>query len=327
MLEYAPHEGPFAFGRNEDSPLEADAIIVDESSMLDITLTAFLLRATPPGCRLVFVGDIDQLPAVGPGNVLKDIIRSERVPVIRLDEIFRQGRESGIVLNAHLINRGRAPDFSRPEEFSLIECADEAEVADRVVRLYTELAGAGGGQDIQVLSPMHKQACGVENLNRLLQETLNPPGGERREIAAPRQTLREGDKIMQTRNNYDKEVFNGDIGWVETVEGRTLTARFPDVGDGLCVRYEQGELDELQLAYAMSVHKSQGSEYPIVILAFSREHYLFLQRNLLYTAVTRARRQVIVAGQKKSLQTAVLNDRMRRRYSLLAERLRETPLC
>jgi exodeoxyribonuclease V alpha subunit len=327
LLEYAPHEGPFAFGRNESAPLDADALIVDESSMLDIALAAFLLKATPPGCRLIFAGDVDQLPAVGPGSVLKDIIRSQKVPVLRLNEVFRQGRESRIVLNAHLINRGRMPDFTAPEEFSLAECADEDAVAAKIVEEYVKLAEAHGGQNIQVLSPMHKQACGVENLNRLLQETLNPPGGERREIATPRQALREGDKIMQMRNNYDKEVFNGDIGWVESIEGRTLTARFPDIGGGLAVRYEQGELDELQLAYAMSVHKSQGGEYPIVILALSRAHYLFLQRNLLYTAVTRARRQVLIAGQKKSLQTAVLNDRMRRRYSLLTERLRETPLC
>jgi exodeoxyribonuclease V alpha subunit len=167
----------------------------------------------------------------------------------------------------------------------------------------------------------------VESLNKLLQETLNPPGEARREIATARQTLREGDKVMQIRNNYAKEVFNGDIGWVESIEGRSLTARFPDIGEGLSVRYEQGELDELQLAYAMSVHKSQGGEYPIVILALSRDHYPFLQRNLLYTAVTRARRRVLIAGQKKALQAAVLNDQMRRRYSLLTERLREEPLC
>jgi exodeoxyribonuclease V alpha subunit len=327
LLEYVPHEGPFAFGRHEGQPLEADAVIVDEASMLDISLTACLLRAIPLGCRLLLVGDVDQLPAVGPGNVLKDIIRSQQISVVRLNEVFRQEAQSRIVLNAHRINRGLSPDFTAPAEFSLTECADEAAVADEIVSLYKTLWTAGGQQDVQVLSPMHKLACGVENLNRLLQEAVNPPDPAKEELASLNQILREGDRIMQIKNNYDKEVFNGDLGWVKTIESRSLTAWFPDVNEGKAVRYEQGELDELQLSYAMSVHKSQGSEYPVVILALSKAHYIFLQRNLLYTAVTRARRQVFIAGQKSALLTAVANDRTRRRYSLLAERLRETILC
>ena len=255
LLEYQPREGRFAFGRNEENPVEADAVIVDEASMLDINLTAFLLKALPDGCRLILVGDVDQLPAIGPGNVLKDIIKSQKVPVVRLNEVFRQAQESRIVLNAHKINRGLMPESDRAEEFSLVECADEAAVADVILELYGALPC--GAKNIQVLTPMHKLACGVENLNRLLQEKTNPPDPGRQEIHTPRQILREGDRIMQIRNNYEKEVFNGDLGWVSGIAGRTLTAHFPDINDGLSVQYEAGELDELQLAYAMSVHKSQ----------------------------------------------------------------------
>lgn len=327
MLEYAPHEGPFAFGKNEDEPLDADAVIVDEASMLDITLTDFLLRAVPYGCRLILVGDIDQLPAVGPGCVLKDVIDSKKLPVVRLNEIFRQEAQSQIVINAHLINRGMLPSFDKPEEFMFLESESDEVVAEKIVKICQQLLDRYDMQSVQVLSPMHKMACGVENLNRKLQLALNPPDASKEELTTSRQTLREGDKIMQTRNNYDKEVFNGDIGWVERIEARSLTAFFPDVNGGLSVRYEQGELDELQLSYAMSVHKSQGSEYPFVVLAFSKAHYIFLQRNLLYTAITRAQNRVFIVGQERAIYTAVENDRMRRRYSLLKERLQEILLC
>ncbi len=323
MLEYVPGQGMFSFGRNEDSPLDAEAVIVDEASMLDITLADHLLKAVPAGCRLVFVGDVDQLPAVGPGNVLQDIIRSEQLPVVRLNEIFRQARESSIVLNAHAINRGRFPVIDEGGEFDFNECADEQAIAERVVGLSEDMLSGRDWQRVQVLSPMHKNAAGVQNLNKLLQGRLNPPSEGKQELLSLHQILREGDKVMQVRNNYDKEVFNGDIGWVDSIEGRTLKAYFPDVNNGQLVKYEQGELDELQLAYAMSVHKAQGSEYPVVILALSRSHYMLLQRNLLYTAVTRAKERVVIVGQKAALQTAVLNDRTRRRYSLLAERLQE----
>ena len=323
LLEYAPHEGPFAYGRNEDNPLEADVVIVDEASMLDITLTDFLLKAIALGTRLILVGDIDQLPAVGPGSVLKDVIASQQVPVVRLNEVFRQEAQSKIVLNAHAINRGVMPELNFPEEFSFCECENETRVAEQIVDLYAQLVQKYSQQEIQILSPMHKMACGVENLNKLLQEKINPPAENKNEIATARQILREGDKIMQIRNNYDKEVFNGDLGVIQSISGRNLHAYFPDVNEGIVVKYEQGELDELQLSYAMSVHKSQGSEYPIVILALSKGHYVFLQRNLLYTAITRAKNRVFIIGQEKSLRTAIGNDRMRRRYSLLKERLNE----
>ena len=327
LLEYAPHEGPFAFGRNEDAPLETDVLIIDEASMLDITLTNFLLKALSPGTRLILVGDINQLPAVGPGSVLKDIILSKQVPVVRLNEVFRQEAQSRIVLNAHAINRGLMPEFDCPEEFFFEDCEDDTKVAERIADIYMLLAQTYNPQEIQVLSPMHKLACGVENLNKLLQEMINPPAEEKNELTTTRQILREGDKIMQIRNNYDKEVFNGDLGVIQRISGRVLHAFFPDINDGIVVKYEQGELDELQLSYAISVHKAQGSEYPVVILALSKGHYIFLQRNLLYTAVTRAKSKVFIMGQEKSLHAAVSNDRTRRRYSLLKERLCEELLC
>lgn len=326
MLEYVPYEGKFTFGRDADQPLDADAVIIDEASMLDLTLTAALLKAVPAGCRLIFIGDIDQLPAVGPGSVLKDIIRSKKIPVVKLNEIFRQAAQSKIVTNAHAINRGFLPEIQVNSDFDFFECVDELLVAKKIVDFCEELLNDYSLHELQILSPMHKMPCGVENLNKLLQERLNPPDEYKQEISTARQVLREGDKIIQVRNNYDKEVFNGDIGWVSSVNGKVLTAYFPDINDGLAVKYEQGELDELQLAYAMSVHKAQGSEYPVVILALSKGHYVFLQRNLLYTAVTRAREKVVIVGQKASLQTAVLNDKTRRRYSLLAERLQEIEL-
>lgn len=326
MLEYVPHEGRFAFGRNEDQPLDADTIIIDEASMLDMTLTSALLKAIPTGCRLIFIGDIDQLPAVGPGSVLKDIIRSNAIQVVRLNEVFRQAAQSKIVLNAHAINRGLLPEIEPDSEFEFFECTDEMLVAQKIVDFCETLLEEYNLHDLQILSPMHKLPCGVENLNKLLQERFNPPDEFKQEVNTARQILREGDKIIQVRNNYDKEVFNGDIGWVSAVHGRTLTAYFPDINDGLTVKYEQGEFDELQLAYAMSVHKAQGSEYPVVVLALSKGHYIFLQRNLLYTAITRAREKVVIVGQKSSLQTAVINDKTRRRYSLLAERLQEVDL-
>ncbi len=327
MLEYTPGMGMFSFGRDEDNPLDAEAVIVDEASMLDMTLAASLLKALPSGCRLIFVGDVDQLPAVGPGNVLQDIIRSRQLPVVRLNEIFRQAQESQIVLNAHAINRGRMPTIKEGGDFDFVDCVSDQEIAEKIVGICSDFQVYRGGQGVQVLSPMHKQASGVQNLNKLLQNQLNPPCDDKEEIPSVHQILREGDKIMQVRNNYEKEVFNGDIGWVKSIDGRVLQAYFPDVNDGQLVKYEQGELDELQLAYAMSVHKSQGSEYPLVVLALSRSHYMLLQRNLLYTAITRAKQKVVIVGQKAALSTAVLNDRTRRRYSLLAERLQEVILA
>jgi len=273
------------------------------------------------GCRVILVGDVDQLPAVGPGSVLKDIIRSETVPVIRLTEVFRQAGESVIVANAHRINRGLLPDSKSSKDFQFRELDDGELVAAAIVGLCRdELPGEGFDvrQDVQVLSPMHRQTCGVENLNRLLQAALNPGDGVQQGTAGG-QVLRLGDKVMQIRNNYSKGVFNGDIGLVVSAEQSAVVVRYPEND----VIYERNERDEIVLAYAMSVHKSQGSEYPVVIMPLVAGHHVMLQRNLLYTAVSRAKERVILLGSKAALNTALANDRTRRRYSLLAERLRK----
>ena len=311
------------FGKNSDERLEAQAIIVDEASMLDISLMYHLLEATPPGCRLILVGDVDQLPSVGPGSVLKDIIASRRMPVVRLTEVFRQADLSPIVRSAHKINHGEMPECIPGSDFSLVEFADEGEAASYITQQYLAAAGSGRWQDVQVLAPMHRGLCGVQNLNRLLQQRVNPPAPGREELARPDGVLREGDKVMQIRNNYEKDVYNGDVGQIVHVYGKTVQVWYPYRPDQEYVTYTEGETEELQLAYAMSVHKSQGSEYPAVILALVPSHYIMLQRNLLYTAVTRAKRKVLLVGSKAALQRAVLNDRTQRRYSLLAERLQE----
>ncbi len=313
------------FARDELNPLDADVVIVDETSMMDMLLMSCFLQAVPDGCRVVLVGDVDQLPAVGPGSVLKDIIRSGTIPVTRLTEVFRQAGESMIVLNAHRINRARLPEFGS-QDFQFRELADSEAVASAIVELcQNELAQEGfdSWRDVQVLSPMHRQPCGVENLNRLLQAALNPPDGGKEYLQSVNQILREGDKVMQLRNNYTKRVFNGDIGHILAIADGKVLVRYPEED----VMYDKGEHDELTLAYAMSVHKSQGSEYPVVVLPLTPGHHIMLQRNLLYTAVTRAKERVILLGTRAALQTAVTSDRTRRRYSLLAERLQGDALC
>ncbi len=321
LLEY---NATGLFGKNSDDRLEAQAIIVDEASMLDITLMYRLLDATPRGCRLILVGDVDQLPSVGPGSVLKDIIRSGRLPVVRLTEVFRQADLSGIVRSAHRINRGELPQCHPGSDFELVEFAGEGDAAAYVTAQYVRLAGPDHWQDVQVLAPMHRGLCGVQNLNRLLQDRVNPPAPDKAELARPDGVLRRGDKVMQIRNNYEKEVYNGDVGRIVEVTGKTVRVWFPYKADREYVTYAEGETEELQLAYAMSVHKSQGSEYPVVILALVPSHAIMLQRNLLYTAVTRARERVLLVGSREALQRAVWNDRTQRRYSLLAERLQES---
>ncbi|VBB09428.1 Hypothetical protein LUCI_4718 [Lucifera butyrica] len=319
-------EGVPVFLRDEENPLDADVVIVDEVSMMDVSLMAYFLQAVLDGCRVVLVGDVDQLPAVGPGSVLKDIIRSETVPVVRLTEVFRQAGESMIVLNAHRINRGAAPDCQSSPDFQFREIAGSEQASQAIVALCRdELTRQGFDcfRDIQVLSPMHRLECGVENLNKLLQAALNPAEEEKPAILGVNQVLREGDKVMQVRNNYNKGVFNGDIGFIAGVDDGQVTVRFPDNE----VSYERKELDELHLAYAMSVHKSQGSEYPVVVMPLVPGHHIMLQRNLLYTAVTRAKVMVVLLGTRAALNTALSNDRTRRRYSLLAERLRGEGLC
>lgn len=327
LLEYTPAGDFGVFGRNEDDPLDADAIIIDEASMLDILLMSALLKAVPVGCRLILVGDVDQLPSVGPGTVLKDIIESGVMPVVRLENVFRQAGESSIVANAHRINRGREPVCEEHSEFSFRSFESEEQAANYVVEAYVGLAGREGGwRSVQVLAPMHKNVCGVENLNTRLQARLNPPALGKGEITVGSHVLRVGDKIMQTRNNYEKDVFNGDIGRVTEIVGRNVIAAFPDRPEGEQVVYESAEIDQLQLAYAMSVHKSQGSEYDVIIMPLVRSHYVMLQRNLLYTGVTRAKKQVLLAGDWNAVRQAVYNDKTRKRYSLLRERLQEVLL-
>lgn len=325
LLEYQPTGDGLCFGKDDEEPLDAEAIIIDEASMLDINLTYHLLKAVPGGCRLIFVGDVDQLPSVGAGSVLKDIIRSGKMPVVRLENVFRQAEVSPIVLNAHRINHGQMPEFIAGvnSEFALQEFSDEQIAAEFVARTYAEMTMDGDWRKVQVLSPMHKGACGVQNLNKILQQYINPPSAKKSEINIAGSVLREGDKIMQIRNNYEKDVFNGDIGRICKIEGKTITVDYPERAEGDFVVYSEGECEELQLAYAMSVHKSQGSEYPYVILLMVSSHYIMLQRNLLYTAVTRAKQKVLVVGSKRAVLTAVENDRTRRRHSLLAERLQE----
>ena len=321
MLEYNVSG---TFGKNAEDLLEAQAVIVDEASMLDIALFYHLLEALPLGCRLVLAGDVDQLPSVGPGSVLKDIIQSGKMPVVRLREIFRQAEISPIVRNAHRINRGMMPECVSDSDFSMMEFEEEEKAAAYITNFYADKTRDGRWQALQVLSPMHKGACGVRNLNSLLQMRVNPPSPEKSEILRPDGTvLRLGDKVMQIRNNYEKDVYNGDIGQIVNIKEKEVTVWYPDRQDDEYVCYSESEYDEVQLAYAMSVHKSQGSEYSQIVLALMPGHYIMLQRNLLYTAVTRAREKVVLVGTKAALYTAVSNDRTKRRYSLLKERLQE----
>ncbi len=314
-------EGSSFFAKGTEEQLEADAIILDEVSMMDIVLMQYFLEAVPDGCHVILVGDVDQLPAVGPGSVLKDILRSGIIPSISLTEVFRQDEAGSIVMNAHAINGGRMPQCSQRGDFRFLEINDSAQVADRMVELCAETLPHMGFSplvDVQVLSPMHRQDCGVDNLNRRLQAALNPKSPQKPEFLNSVQVFRLGDKVMQTKNNYTKKVFNGDIGFIVHMEEDHITVRY---GEEQMVDYARNELLELQLAYAMSVHKSQGSEYPVILLPLVPGHHIMLQRNLLYTAVTRAKKLVILLGTRAALNTAVMNDRTRRRYTLLAERL------
>ena len=308
------------FSKDIDDQLDADVIILDEVSMVDIVLMHHFLNAVPDGCRIILVGDTDQLPAVGPGSVLKDIIRSQKVPAIRLDEIFRQAQTSMIIQNAHIINAGRLPDLRKQySDFVFYELNDDTSITQKILDLCTkDLPHEGFDvlKDVQILSPMHRFLCGVENLNLMLQEQLNPKKNQD-ELKYSSQTFRVGDKVMHIRNNYQKNVFNGDIGFIQDINNEKLTVDYFDH----IVPYEKNELNELTLAYASSVHKSQGSEYKVVIIPLSTSHYIMLQRNLLYTAITRAKQKVIIIGSKKALMTAIQSNRTQKRYTLLAERL------
>ncbi|UCF98553.1 MAG: ATP-dependent RecD-like DNA helicase [Spirochaetaceae bacterium] len=320
LLEYYPREGEFK--RNPGNPLDCHWLILDEASMIDALLMYHLLKALPPSSSLILVGDADQLPSVGPGCLLKDIIRCGKAPVVELNEIFRQAGTSRIVVNAHRINIGLMPEQQEEGDFFFIRQDDPEEVVRLILKLCRERIPARFGLDpveeIQVLSPMHRGPAGVSNLNRVLQEALNP---QALELVYGERCFRLGDKVMQIRNNYDKEVFNGDIGRVERIdtEARSMVVRYEDRR----VRYESTDLDEIILAYAVSVHKSQGSEFPAVIIPLLTQHYLLLQRNLLYTAVTRGKRLVVLIGTKKALAIALKNTDTQERYTGLRTRLAE----
>ena len=318
LLEYNPQDG---YKRNDENPLEGDALIVDECSMIDILLMNNLLKAVPVGMRLVFVGDIDQLPSVGAGNVLRDIIDSQRIPVVRLVRIFRQAQKSRIVMNAHAINQGRFPDISngRDTDFFFMREDDPERAAETIVRLVKERlprAYRESPDRIQVLTPMQRGVVGAANLNLLLQQALNPSGPS---LNRGGYTYRQGDRVMQQRNNYDKDVFNGDLGYIREVntEERTLKVDF----DGKWVEYDVTELDELTLAYATTIHKAQGSEYPIVVMPVLMTHFVMLQRNLIYTGITRAKKICVLLGAAKALAYAVRNVSVLKRNTRLKERL------
>lgn len=316
--------GRQVFEYNETKQLPADLVIVDEVSMLDMEMLYHLLQALSPHCRCILVGDADQLPSVGAGAVLHDIIQSEILPVVRLETIFRQKEGGRIVTNAHLINGGRLPVVNEDEEFRFVEIEREEQGADVICRLYAaETAEAGDKFAVQVLSPMYKNPCGVDNLNAVIQSAVNGPQKGKGEHKAGKMTFRTGDKVMQKQNNYDKGVFNGDIGEIFAVQDDIVYVRYPEQD----VKYEGQEIDEITLAYAITVHKSQGSEYHTVIMTLVNSHGIMLQRNLLYTAVTRAKGKVTLVGTKAALRMAVQNVRTSRRFTLLAQRLREEEIC
>lgn len=325
LLEWTPQE--LGFTRDPTNPLETDGLLVDEASMLDLPLLEAVLDALPDKARLVLVGDVDQLPSVGPGQVLRDIIRSGTLPVARLTEIYRQAADSGIVRNAHRINRGETPRSAEKEEgvtrdFFVLAKDDPSEAQRLITQVITERLpklGFDPRQDVQVLTPMHNGPLGTSLLNQQLQAALNPDGAPMKWRS---RTFRVGDRVIQTRNDYDNEVFNGDVGRILSATETSLTIDF----DGRTVTLVSESLDALELAYAISIHKSQGSEYPAVIVVVHHAHFVMLRRNLLYTAVTRARRFTCLITSERGLRVAVSRDGGEERYTLLTERLQEERL-
>ena len=321
LLGYSPAEG---FKRNEANPLDVDMVIVDEASMLDLLLTNHLLKAIPPDAHLLLVGDVDQLPSVGAGNVLRDVIDSGQAAVVRLDTIFRQAADSYIVVNAHRINRGQMPLFPKgAKDFFLFVKDDPAEAADLLVDIVQNRIPRKFGfhplDDVQVLSPMYRGAVGIANLNARLQAALNPPGANKPERRVGGRVFRVGDRVIQLRNNYNLDVFNGDVGRITAIDTVNQTL-IVDV-DGRLVKYDWAEADQLAHAFAISVHKSQGSEYPVVVMPVMTTHYMMLTRPILYTGVTRARRLVVLVGTKRAIAIAVRNNRVTDRHSALDVRL------
>jgi exodeoxyribonuclease V alpha subunit len=321
LLKYSIQKG--GFQRNEESPLKCDLLVIDEASMIDTILMHHLLKAIPKEATFILVGDVNQLPSVGAGSVLNDIISSAALPVVELDEIFRQAKESQIIVNAHRINNGQMPKLGLSlgeSDFYFIEKEDPEEVLQIILELVKERVlqkfGFDPFDDIQVLTPMHRGTVGAGNLNNQLQETLNPGEGG---LLRGTRIFRVNDKVMQIKNNYDKEVFNGDIGKISRIdfENQEISITF----DGRSVDYDYADLDEIVLAYAVSVHKSQGSEYPAVIIPILTQHYMLLQRNLIYTAVTRGRKLVVIVGTRKALAIGVKNNKTEKRYTYLRHRL------
>ena len=325
LLEFKPGSAS-GFLRDQQNPLDADLVIIDETSMVDILLMNHLLGAIDAGSHLLLVGDVDQLPSVGPGNVLRDLIESDVIPVTRLETIFRQAEDSYIIVNAHRINQGEMPIFTRnSQDFFLFQEKDPDKAAEWVLDLVSkripEKFGFNPNLDIQVLSPMHRGAVGVASLNERLQEALNPRDAVKVEYRHGSRVFREGDRVMQIRNDYDRQVFNGDMGHILQIdlEESMLMIDF----DGRTVQAEFSQLDEIVHAYAVSIHKAQGSEFPVVVIPLLTQHYLMLQRNLVYTGVTRARKLVVLVGSKQAIAMAVHNDRIASRNTRLTKRMRE----
>jgi exodeoxyribonuclease V alpha subunit len=325
LLSWDPGAGRFRF--NGAEPLPVDLLIVDEASMVDAPLARDLMRAVPSGAQVVFIGDADQLPSVGPGNFLHDLIDSGRFPVVQLTEIFRQAEGGEIVAHAHLIRQGEMPDFVRGsnwhgEDCVLMERETAEQAAQAVLRVVTRsLPGLRYGlDDMQVITPMHRGPAGVAALNEALQQALNPPRPGLAEARRGDTVFREGDRVLQTANDYDRNVFNGDIGRIEHIDvaNKTLTVRF----DQAVVAYEFSALDELELAYALTIHKAQGSEYPAVVMVIHSTHYIMLRRNLFYTALTRAEKLAVIVGDRKGVWKAVKTAGENERLTRLAERLR-----
>jgi exodeoxyribonuclease V alpha subunit len=321
LLEYSPVEG---FKHNAENPLNLDFLVVDEASMLDLLLTNNLLKAIRPGTHILFVGDVDQLPSVGAGDVLRDMIASGVAPVTRLNTIFRQAADSKIITNAHLINQGKLPLFSQGNgDFFLFPAEDAAGAADWVLAIVTERIPQKFGfdpvRDIQVLSPIYRGPAGVIALNERLQERLNPPAPNKAERKLFGTIFRVGDKVMQTRNNYDKDVYNGDIGFIRSLD--MVEQRLTVDCYGRSVTYDWSDVDELTLAYVISVHKAQGSEFPVVVMPIVTQHYTMLQRNLLYTSITRASKLCVLAGSRRAISMAVRNNKVAQRFTALGWRL------
>lgn len=331
VLDFDPRAG--GFKRDEKSPLEADIVVVDEASMIDTVLMNQLLRAIPNESALLLVGDVDQLPSVGPGSVLSDIIASKTIETVRLTEIFRQAASSKIIVNAHRINEGLMPQKTEKQEelsdFYFVPAQSPEEINRKVLEVVSQRIpkrfGLDSIKDVQVLTPMNRGALGTRSLNIELQKKLNPKSSSGAQITKYGWTFGVGDKVIQTVNNYDKEVFNGDIGWIQEIdlEEQELLIEF----DGRSIQYDFNELDEISLAYATSIHKSQGSEYPAVVIPLATQHFMMLERNLLYTGVTRGKKLVVIIGQAQALAMAVKNKRAASRVTALSYRLQNTMFC